>query len=130
MIFILFNTFGDDFDVITFLRENLIENVKPILKGLPMSLGNKFHTQSGFGITLKNSQTSDLVILEIVNFINCNKLWLSKLAKEQVESAFNIGLTVGGHDAYAPGLEFEVDFLALVSSLKLRLNISCYPTND
>jgi hypothetical protein len=130
MIFVLFNAFGDNFDPVAFVKKFSIVEANLFKKGAPMSFGGKVHKQSGLSITLENSSSSDEAVREIENFINSNKEWLSSLAEQTVESAFNIGITVGGNDAFSPSLDFGVDFLALISSLRLRLNICCYPTSD
>jgi hypothetical protein len=130
VIFVLFNSFGDDFTPDSFVETHSIVGVSLFKKGTPMSFGGKVHSQSGLSISFEESLSSDEAICKIEKFVNSNRVWLSALAEQPVESAFNIGITVGSSEAFVSGIDFGVDFLELISSVKLRLNICCYPTSD
>jgi hypothetical protein len=130
MIFILFNAFGDNFDPVSFVNEFSIKEARLFKKGAPMSFGDKTHKQSGISISLDDSASSDSAIKKIEVFIAANWAWLASLAEQPVKSMFSIGVTVGASEAFAPNLEFGVDLLTQIASLKLGLNICCYPTSD
>lgn len=130
MILLLFNAFGDDFFPSIFVERFPVKGVEIFEKGKPMSYGKNIHTQSGLSVPMEAAATTSDVIPQIESFISKNRNWLLPLKEQSVELLFNIGITVGGNDAYVPCLELKTGFLNLLAESNIGLNIYGYPTSS
>lgn len=129
MYFLLFNSFGEDFDSVTFSKNISHPRLKIFKKGDRMHSPKMFHKEAGISILLEEVMNSDQAISEIRKFIKNNEPWLKQLLHQPVKSKFNIGITVGG-DNFSPCIDLDTDFLSLVNSLEIGININCYPSSD
>jgi hypothetical protein len=78
---------------------------------------------------LSESIATDEAVAKIETFIAENKKWLLALTELPVESLFNIGMTVGGTDAFVPCLELKPKLLGVLADLKIGLHVYGYPTS-
>lgn len=127
MIFMVLRAQDPSFPVDTFLSRHSVQASYVWRKGEPRRRGLT-HEDSGFSIQLPDVASWVVGLPSVKAYIESRRHIFEDLQQIDAEVVLDIGVTVGEEESYAPSLSFPKDFLALLITLGINLNVSAYPT--
>jgi hypothetical protein len=113
-----------------FASTHNLETCSLWLRGVPSRPGKSAPKTSGFSFPLPDSETSLAATLLVRTFLEDAEHWLAALQEQGIRCEIDIGMTVGGEEAFTASVSFEPSFLAELAGRQIGLVCSAYPSSD